>query len=195
MTLRRKMLALAVVSVLVAAGIPASAVLQPQDPQERGRDPQERRHDPWERGPVYSVEGAWYGMTNIVGMAPTPTLDTFTSNAQRHGVEGSFLCTIPGAGAMPSPYGPLKTTPSGHGNWVRIGTNTYAFTAVRTVYTEAGGGTFIGWARFWGTVTAVSDDELTGTFNAQFYLANGTPISPQFTGTLERHRIDITFEQ
>jgi hypothetical protein len=182
MTLRRKMLALAVVSVLVAAGIPASAALQAHDPQERGHDPQGRGHDPQERGPVYSVEGAWYGMTNIVGMAPTPTLDTFTSDAQRHGFEGTFLCTIPA----------LNMTPSGHGNWVRIGTNKYAFTAVRVMFN---GSTFVGWAKFWGTITAVSDDELTGTINAQFYLPNWTPMSPQFTGTLERHRIDITFEQ
>jgi hypothetical protein len=135
-------------------------------------------------------------MTNINGMAPTPTLDTFISNAQRHGVEGSFLCTIPVTGAMPSPFGPLKVTPTGHGNWVRIAKNRYAFTAVRTIYTEAGGGTFVGWAKFWGTVTPVSNKELTGTFNAMYYLADGTPMMPQpLTGTLERHRVGITFEQ
>ena len=83
-------------------------------------------------------------------------------------------------------------TPSGHGNWVRIGTNQYAFTAMRAI---TNGATFVGWAKFWGTITAVSDQELTGTINAQFYLADGTPISPLFTGTLERHRVEVTFEQ
>jgi hypothetical protein len=83
-------------------------------------------------------------------------------------------------------------TPSGHGTWVRLGTNKYAFTAVRIMMS---GTTFVGLARFWGTVTAVSHDELTGTMNAQFYSPDGTPISPVHTGTLNRHRIDVTFEQ
>jgi hypothetical protein len=171
MTLTSKVVALAVVSVAVAAGIPASAALQPADPQETG--------------PVYSVEGSWYGMTTFPALGPQPTFDTFMSNAQRPGREGTFLCTIPAeiAGGL---------TPSGHGNWVRIGTNRYAFTAVRIMMS---GSTFIGLARFWGTITAVSDDELTGTMNAQFYSPDGTPTSPVFTGTLERHRIEVTFEQ
>jgi hypothetical protein len=176
MRLRGKVLSLAVVSVVVAAGISASAALQPPDPRETG--------------PVYSIEGAWYGITTFPSLGPQPTFDTFTSNAQRPGREGTFLCTIPAqiAGGM---------TPSGHGNWVRIGTNKYAFTAVRIMMSgSAPGSTFVGLARFWGTITAVSDDELTGTMNAQFYLPDGTtPISPVFAGTLERHRIEITFEQ
>ena len=173
MTLTRRLLALAVVSVLVAAGISASAAPQAPDPQQTG--------------PVYPVEGAWYGMTTFTGGAipPTPTFDTFTSNAQRPGLEGTFLCTAPAAIAG-------SQTPSGHGNWVRIGTNKYAYTALRVIMD---GSTFVGWAKFWGTITAVSDDELTGTINAQFYLPNWTPVSPQFTGTLERHRIQVTFEQ
>lgn len=47
MTRRRKMLALAVVSVLVAAGMPASAALQAPDSQEQG--------------PVYFLEGQGNG--------------------------------------------------------------------------------------------------------------------------------------
>ena len=173
MTLTRRVWAPVVVSVLVAAGISASAAPQAPAPQETG--------------PVYSVEGAWYGMTTFTSgvIPPTPTFDTFTSNAQRPGLEGTFLCTIPAAIAG-------NMTPSGHGNWVRIGTNRYAFTAVRAIMN---GSAFVGWARFWGTITAVSDDDLTGTMNAQFYLPNWTPVSPQFAGTLERHRIDVTFEQ
>jgi hypothetical protein len=171
MTLKRKVLALAVVSMLVAGGFAASSALQAADPTQ-------------ETGPVYSLEGAWYGISNIVGLPPTPTLDTFVSNAQRSGVEGTFLCNIPagvGGGA----------TSSGHGNWVRIATNTYAYTAVRSI---TSGTTHVGWFRFWGTITAVSNDELTGTFNAQSYQPNGVPISPLFTGTLERHRVDVIFE-
>ena len=171
MSVTRKLWVLAVVSALVVAGVSASAALRAPDRQETG--------------PVYSVEGAWYGITDITGLPPTPTLDTFTSNAQRPGREGTFLCTVPAAVAG-------NQTPSGHGNWVRIGTNQYAFTAVRAI---TNGATFVGWAKYWGTITAISDDELTGTINAQFYLANGTPISPVYGGTLERHRVEITFEQ
>jgi hypothetical protein len=171
MTLTSKVLALAVLSVGVAAGIPASAARQPPDPQETG--------------PVYSIEGAWFGVTTFPTLGPQPTFDTFASNAQRPGREGTFLCTVPAQIAG-------GTTPSGHGNWVRIGTNRYAFTAVRIMMS---GTTFVGLARFWGTITAVSDDELTGTMNAQFYSPDWTPTSPVFTGTLERHRIEVTFEQ
>jgi hypothetical protein len=172
MTLKGKLFALAIISVLVAGGISAYAAMQ-----EPGRE-----HDP---GPAYSLEGAWYGMTSIAGVPPTPTLDTFAANAQRHGVEGTFLCTIPAAFAG-------GETPSAHGNWVRIGKNKYAFTALRAMMN---GATPIGWGKFWGTITAVSRDELTGTINAQLFDLGGTPISPQFPGTLERHRIEITFEQ
>jgi len=171
MTLTSRVLALAVVSVAVAAGISASAALQPPDPQETG--------------PVYSVEGSWFGMTTFPTLGAQPTFDTFASNAQQPGREGTFLCTIPAAIAG-------EMTPSGHGSWVRIETNRYAFTAVRIMMS---GPTFAGLARFWGTITAVSGDELTGTMNAQFYSPTGTPTSPVFTGTLVRHRIEVTFEQ
>jgi hypothetical protein len=174
MTRKWKVLALVVVSVLGAAGITASAALPASDRSQNG-------------GPVYSLEGAWYGITEFPGtpIPPTPTMDTFTSNAQRPAVEGTFLCTIPAEIAV-------GQTPSGHGNWVRIARNTYAFTALRA---WTNGGSILGWARFWGTITPTSDDHLTGTINAQFFLPDGTPASPPFAGTLERHRIDITFEQ
>jgi hypothetical protein len=174
MTLTGRVLALAVVSAAIATGIPASATLRPPDPQETG--------------PVYSVEGSWFGMTTFPTLGSQPTLDTFMSNAQRPGREGPFLCTVPAEIA-----GGLGLTPSGHGNWVRIGTNTYAFTAERIMMKRT---TFVGLARFWGTITAVSHDELTGTMNAQFYATDGkTPISGVHTASLERHRIEVTFEQ
>ena len=174
MTLKGKFLGLAVASVFVAAGLSASAALRTSDRSQ-------------ERGPVYSLEGAWYGITTFPGtpIPPTPTMDTFTSNAKRQSVEGTFLCTIPAemAGGQ---------TPSGHGNWVRIATNTYAFTAMRARVTAAG----LGWVKFWGTITPISDDEATGTINAQFFAPDGTtPVSPPFPGTIERHRVGITLEQ
>jgi hypothetical protein len=169
MPVKGRVLALAVASMLVAGGFAATSALQADTSQETG--------------PVYSLEGAWYGMTDIPGLPSTPTLDTFVSNAQRPGVEGTFLCNLPaGAGGA---------TSSGHGNWVRIATNVYAYTAVRAI---TSGTTHVGWFKFWGTITAVSDNELTGTINAQLYNPDGTPISPAYAGTLERHRVDITFE-
>lgn len=82
MILKGNVSALAVASILVAGGFAASSALPAADPSQ-------------ETGPVYSVEGAWYGMTNIVGLPPTPTFDTFVSNARRPGIEGTFLCNIP----------------------------------------------------------------------------------------------------
>ena len=175
MTFRGKILALAVVSMLVVGGFAASSALHAANASQ-------------ETGPVYSLEGAWYGMTEIPGIPSTPTFDTFTSNARRPGVEGSFLCTIP---AELATLAAGSFTPAGHGNWVRIATNVYAFTAVRVIMN---GTTHVGWARFWGTITAVSDSELTGTMNIQLYQPNGTPMSPVFPGILERHRIDVTVE-
>lgn len=175
MTLMNKVLTLVVVSAAITAGTPTSATLQPDNPQETG--------------PVYSIEGAWYGMTTFAGpLGSQPTLDTFVSNAQQPGREGTFLCTAPA-----QMVGGLSPTPSGHGNWVRIGTNTYAYTAVRSI--TMNGTTFVGLARFWGTITAVSSNELTGTMNAQFYAPDGTPISGISTATLARRRVEVVFEQ
>lgn len=140
-------------------------------------------------GPVYSIEGAWYGITVFAGniIPPTPTLDTFTSDAQRHMTHGSFLCTIPAdmAGGQ---------TPSGHGNWVRVGANKYAYTAMRAV--TDGQGAVVGWARFWGTITAVSEKQLQGTINFQLHAADAgmTPISPVFSGTIDRRRVEVVTE-
>jgi hypothetical protein len=179
MTLRKKVYAFAASLVVIVAWFSTSAALR-------------ARASAQENGPVYSLEGAWYGTTTVLG-TPTPTLDTFSSDAQRHGVEGTFLCTIPGTQVVASV---LKVTPAGHGNWVRIATNKYAYTAVRAVYTEEGGETFIGWAKFWGTITATSGNELNGTINVMYYMADGTPmLSQPLTGTLERQRIEIDFEQ
>jgi hypothetical protein len=177
MTRGRRRATVAVLTMLLAAGVASSAAAQAGPAT----------------GPVYAIEGAWYGIVTISGVGPTPSLDTFTSNAQRHGVEGTFLCTIPAVSKMPNPFSPsgwVAATPAGHGNWVRLETNTYAFTAVRSLFDQ--NGSPFGWARFWGTITPVSDDEYTGTMNAQYYLLNGTPLFPaNLTGTMHSHRIQI----
>lgn len=174
MSLNRKLLVLAIVSMLGAGAFAASSALQAAGARQ-------------ETGPVFSIEGAWYGMTYFPGTSipPTPTFDTFTSNAHRPAIEGSFLCTIPAGIAG-------NQTPSAHGNWTRIGINTYAYTSMRAI---TSGPTVIGWAKYWGTITAASDNELTGTINAQFFDPNLTPISPVFAGTLERRRVEIVVGQ
>jgi hypothetical protein len=177
MTSRKARLTFAILAALIIAGIGASAAQQ--------------------TGPVYSMEGAWYGLVSISGLGSTPSLDTFTSDAQRQGDAGTFLCTIPAVSKMPNPLNPsgwLGTTSSGHGNWVRIGKNRYGFTAVRTIFDE--NGSLFGWARFWGTITPISDNEYTGLMTAQYFLPDGRAMFPQpFTGTMHSRRIEITFEQ
>ncbi len=145
--------------------------------------------------PVYSMEGAWYGTATIAGVMTTPTLDTFANDSRRPGLQGTFLCTIP-PGKLTNPTNPsgqLTTTASGHGNWTRIAKNKYAFTAYRTIFDE--NGNLFGYSKNWGTITQVSDDEYTGTINAQFTTPDGTPFTPVFSGALHSHRIPITLEK
>lgn len=144
----------------------------------------------------YSLEGAWYGLVTLPGLGISiPTLDTFTPNHDRPALEGTFLCTVPAVTPYPNPWnlsGWTKQTPAGHGSWVRIGKNKYAFTALRTIFDE--NGNLFGRAKNWGTITPISKDEYTGTMNVQFYLLDGTPTTPVFTGTLRSQRVEITFE-
>ena len=175
MNIGRTLLTLAILGLLVAVSVGAAAA---------------------QNEPVYKMEGAWHGIVTV-GMMLTPSLDTFTSDAQRQGVEGTFLCTIPAVGKMPNPANPsgwLAVSPSGHGNWVRIAKNRYAFTALRSLFDEIGKP--VGWAKYWGTITPISDNEYTGTMTVQYYLLNGTAMFPQpFTGTMHSNRIEITLEQ
>jgi hypothetical protein len=156
------------------------------------------RDDRDNRGRVYSTEGAWYGIASIVGVGDMQTLDTFTSDAQREGREGTFLCTSQGLFKMPHPLHMGDSnywtgmTNSAQGNWVRIDKNKYAFTAIRIVYDQ--NAVAFGWAKFWGTITPISNDEYTGTLNYQFYYLDGTPYWPTRVGSLHSHRVPITFE-
>src|SRR5579871_6629431 len=147
-----------------------------------------------DRERMYSMEGAWYGAVTLTDLGLTiPTLDTFTSNALKPGMEGTFLCTVPAVTQYPNPGNPngwTKQTSSGQGNWLRVGRNKYAFTAIRTIYDE--NGNLFGYAKNWGTITQISKNEYTGTMNVQFYLLDGTPSTPVFTGTLRSQRVAIT---
>ncbi len=141
-----------------------------------------------ENGPVYSLEGAWY---QVAGGG----MDTFVSNAQRPGVEGTFLCSVGAVGKLPHPSKPnvwLSVTLEGHGNWVRIDKNTYAFTAMRPIM-DSDGYPF-GWATFVGTITAISENEYTGINNFQWYNLDGTPYPRGGTLPLHSYRIEIIHE-
>ena len=145
---------------------------------------------------AYSIEGAWHGMVTLPDLGISiPTLDTFTSNSQKSGLEGTFLCTVPAIAEYPNPKYPngwTRQTAAGHGNWVRVDKNKYAFTAMRTIFDQ--NGDLFGYAKNWGTIVPISKDEYNGTMNVQFYLADGTPSTTVFSGTLHSQRVAITFE-
>ncbi len=173
MTTRNARFTLALLAVIIALGPDTSFA------QERGRS--------------YSMEGAWYGVVTLSDLGLSiPSLDTFTSNPLHPGVKGTFLCTVP-AMTNNGSGGWLRETPAGHRNWVRIGRNKYAFTAVRSVFDEKGN--MFGRSKAWGTITPISEDEYTGTINVQYYLPDWTPFTPAFKGTLHSQRLTITFEQ
>lgn len=185
MKTRNIRLPVAVMAVLVTAGIVASAAARLNDVTQ-------------ETGPAYSLEGAWYGTASLAGLPPVPTLDNFTSAAQKPGVEGSVLCTIP-VMTLRHPDHPtdpqywLTMAPSGHGNWVRVGTNAFAYTAVRTLVDQSG--VYFGRGRNWGTFTAPSENEFSGTMTFRFYRADGTPFGRTFTGVANSTRVEITYEE
>jgi len=129
----------------------------------------------------YSLEGAWL-MNGVVAGQFYLWIDTYTSDSTKPGISGTVLCTMPGSMA----------TQSGHGSWIRIAKNTFAFTALRILIGP--GDTPAGTAKFWGTVT-VDADEMSGTMNAQYYSLSGDPIFPvPLQGTSTGKRIEVTVE-
>jgi hypothetical protein len=142
----------------------------------------------WAQGPEpsYSLDGAWFGKATIVGMPlPVPFMDIFTSDLNNQGQSGSVLCTLQ-VGKSPSPMGLVSQTPSGHGSWVRIGKNKFAFTVMR-VLMDADGRP-VGTAKFWGTRTPQTSDTSTGTMNAEYYDQDGK-VYGRFSGTTAETRI------
>ncbi len=168
-----------VVSLLMVAGLVASSTA---------------RQDEILEGPPF-LEGAWYGMTTIPGLGEYGSLDTFVTNV-RPGSGGSVHCTMaPSAGRFRHPEHRtdptfwLIATASAHGNWVRIGTGRYAVTLVRALTDQDG--IPYGWIRHWAVFTPGSEDAFTGTMNVQLFRRDGAPVSPVFSGTLERTRVGI----
>lgn len=127
-------------------------------------------HEDSERS--FSPEGAWFctvTMPGPNGPVKVPYMDIYTSDSNRPGVSGTVLCTL-SVGAFPSPMGMVTMTQAGHGNWIRIAKNRFAFTAWRIII-DAGGHP-VGTAKFWGTVTAIAYDQSSGTMNAEYYDSN-----------------------
>lgn len=142
--------------------------------------------------PSYSPEGAWFVKATIAGFPATPYMDTYTSDSNNPARSGTVLCTLP-LGKSPSPLGIITLTASGHGSWVRIDKNKFAFTAWRFLL-NADTGQVVGTAKFWGTVTVETKDTFTGTMNAQYYKSNGEPLVG-FKGTTAGNRIEVQIEE
>jgi hypothetical protein len=131
----------------------------------------------------YSPEGAWF-MNGVVAGQPYVWMDTYTSDSNKPRVSGTVLCTLPTGGDM---------TQSGHGSWIRIAKNKFAFTAVRILIGPDGQPA--GTARFWGTVTVDAENEMSGTLSAQYFNLSGDPVSPVIgPGTSTGKRIEVTVE-
>ena len=81
-------------------------------------------------------------------MSSVPFMDVYTPCAHRPGAEGTVLCSV-ALGNFPTPAGPVSSTQSGHGNWIRVAKNTYAFTVWRLRVNLTTGMT-VGWAKFCG---------------------------------------------
>ena len=131
----------------------------------------------------YSPEGAWL-MNGVVNGQPFLWMDTYTSNSNNPAVSGTVLCTLPAGN---------NQTQSGHGNWIRIGKNKFAFTAWR--FMTGADGKPVGKAKFWGTVTLDAENQMSGTMNAQYYWLNGAPIGPALSGTSTGTLIEVEVEE
>jgi hypothetical protein len=79
--------------------------------------------------------------------------------------------------------GTVSLTPTGHGNWVRIDNNKYAFTAWR-ILMDANGRP-VSKAKFWGNVTLQASDTIAGTMNFEYYDQNGNAFQSNSGTTVE----------
>ena len=120
--------------------------------------------------PSYSLDGAWFGQATLPGSPPFPFMDIFTSDPNNPGQSGTVLCTLQLPSGQ-SPMGQTSWTPSGQGNWVRVGKNKFAFTVSRIIMDA--NGRPVSRAKFWGTVTLQAPDTIAGSMNFENYDQNG----------------------
>ena len=140
----------------------------------------------------HSPEGAWFCTAKLPGVpVPVPYMDIYTSNSNGSEASGTVLCTL-SVGKFASPMGIVSMTQAGHGNWIRIGKNKFAFTAWRIIIDADGHP--VGTAKFWGTLTATTDDETSGTMNAEYYGPTGNRFLTVTGGITTGKRIEIEVE-
>jgi hypothetical protein len=123
-------------------------------------------------------------------------MDIYTSNPTSLGMAGTVLCTL-SVPAFQTPYGRLNMTAAGHGNWIRVARNQFAFTVWRILIdadptNQVPDGAAMGTARFWGTITATGPDTFVGTMNAEYYGPDGQPfLTVSFTTAGTRIAVQI----
>ncbi|HSL22697.1 MAG TPA: hypothetical protein VK886_14280 [Vicinamibacterales bacterium] len=135
--------------------------------------------------PQYSPDGAWFAIATISGRT-IPFMDIYTSDPTRHGRAGTVLCTL-STPAFQGPYGMTTATMGGHGNWIRVAKNQFAFTVWRILIdadpsNAVPDGAPVGSAKFWGTITATDPNTFEGIMQAEYYGPNGVAFLtvPQF---------------
>lgn len=141
---------------------------------------------------TFSPEGAWFCTAKLPGVpVPVPYMDIYTSNSNGSEASGTVLCTL-SVGKFASPMGIVSMTQAGHGNWIRIGKNKFAFTAWRIIIDADGHP--VGTAKFWGTLTATAHDETSGTMNAEYYGPTGDRFLSVTGGITTGKRIEVEVE-
>ena len=154
----------------------------------------------------YSLEGAWLCSVQWKPGGPIfPFLETHTASATNPFNSGTILCSLslPDFDLYPrDPGNPLMNlTEAGHGNWIRISKNEFAFT-VNRILIYADGKPYdpstlkpVGYVKFWGTRTVTSDGEYSGTLNADYRDGAGNLLLALRKGITTGHRIPVDVEQ
>jgi hypothetical protein len=145
----------------------------------------------------YVPDGAWFATASMPGGVQVPFMDIYVSDPTTQGRAGSVLCTL-STPAFAGPYGMTAATTAGHGNWIRLDKNRFAFTVWRILVDAdpANGvpdGAPVGTAKFWGTITATGADSFEGAMKAQYYGPNGALLFeiPEFQTAGKRVAVQL----
>jgi hypothetical protein len=127
--------------------------------------------------PQRSPDGAWFATATMPNAPPIPFMDIYTSNPTSLAREGAVLCTL-SIPAFAGPSGMTAMTTAGHGNWVRIDKNRFAFTVWRILIDAdpmnvIPDGAPVGTAKFWGTIAVSGPDTFQGVMRAHYYGMDG----------------------